>query len=72
MFKASTGWLDKFKNRNGIAQKVISGESASLSEVDCEDYWCNVLPALLADYDPSDVLNAYENGLFYKSLPEKL
>lgn len=70
-FQASTGWLDKFKHRNGIVQKVMSGESASVSEVDCEDYRRDVLPTLLADYDPRDVFNADETGLFFKCLPEK-
>ena len=65
-FQASTGWLDKFKNRNGIVQKVMSGESASVCEADCEDYRLNVLPALLADYDACDIFNADEAGLFFK------
>ena len=30
-----------------------------------------MLPALLADYDPCDVFNADETGLFFKCLPEK-
>lgn len=47
-FQASVGWLDKFKARNGIVQKVMSGESASVPEVDYEDYCRNVLPSLLA------------------------
>jgi hypothetical protein len=37
-FKASTGWLEKFKSRNGVSHKVLSGESAAVSDIDC-DYW---------------------------------
>ena len=31
-FKASNGWLDRFKKRTGIKAKFISGESADVSE----------------------------------------
>ena len=32
MFKASNGWLDRFKNTYGIKAKVISGESGDVRE----------------------------------------
>jgi len=37
-FKYSNGWLDKFKKRNGITSKTMSGEKASadLNNVDCQ------------------------------------
>ncbi len=31
-FKASNGWLDRFKTRNGIKAKVISGEAGDMNE----------------------------------------
>ena len=31
-FKASNGWLDRFKTRNGIKAKFISGEAGDVSE----------------------------------------
>ena len=31
-FKASTGWLDRFKKRYNITSKVISGEAGGISE----------------------------------------
>lgn len=70
-FQASTGWLDKFKSRHGIVQKVMSGESASVAEIDCDDYRQNVLPSLLEKYSPDDIFNADETGLFFRCLPEK-
>ena len=30
--KASNGWLDRFKNRNGIKAKFISGEAGDVSK----------------------------------------
>ena len=35
------------------------------------EWTTNVLPSLLAGYDPSDVYNADETGLFYKMQPNK-
>ncbi|GBM08002.1 hypothetical protein AVEN_71447-1 [Araneus ventricosus] len=31
-FPASHGWVEKFKNRHGLATRVLSGESASVNE----------------------------------------
>lgn len=65
-FQASSGWLEKFKSRNGIVEKIISGESAAVSEVDREHYRTNILPSLLKKYDSKDIFNADEFGLFFK------
>ena len=35
-FKASVGWLDKFKKRPGLTQKSICGESADVPEEVCD------------------------------------
>ena len=70
-FKASVGWLGKHKKRNGIVSKVLSGESASVSEQDCQTYVKDILPGLLQDYSENDIFNADETGLFYKCLPDK-
>ena len=39
-FKASTGWLNKFKNRHGIRNLSIQGEKLSAAEEEEEDF-CN-------------------------------
>jgi len=70
-FQASSGWLEKFKSRNGIVEKIVSGESAAVSEVDCEHYRTNVLPSLLKEYDSNDIFNADEFGLFFKCTPDR-
>lgn len=70
-FKASQGWLENFKKRNGIVQKVMCGESAEVSEVDCSVWREEHLKPLLLQYKPEDVFNADETGLFFKCLPEK-
>lgn len=70
-FQASSGWLEKFKIRNGIVQRVLSGEGADVSEIACDEYRQRVLPALLEGYKPDDIFNADETGLFFKCLPDK-
>ena len=42
-FQANNGWIDKFKKRHHIVQKVISGGSASVIISDCEHWKQNVL-----------------------------
>lgn len=69
-FEASSGWLDKFKNSHGITEKVVSGESVSVSETAC-DQWKPKLQLILKDYQPDDLFNIDECGLFYKCLPNK-
>ena len=69
-FKASNGWLDRFKSRYNIQFKVISGEAASVNSETIED-WTSRLPVILANYDPDDVYNCDETGLFFKLLPDR-
>jgi len=65
------GWLEKFKSKNEIVEKKISGESATVSEVDCEHYRTNVLSSLLKKYDSKDIFNADEFGHFFKCTPDR-
>jgi len=69
--QASTGWLEKFKSRNGIVERITSGESAAVPEVGRERYRTNVLPSLLKEYDSKDVFSADEFGLFFKCTPDR-
>ncbi|XP_062599444.1 tigger transposable element-derived protein 6-like [Saccostrea cucullata] len=69
-FKASNGWLDRWKNRYSVTAFKISGESASVDPVTVEDYRQR-LPDITADYDPKDIFNCDETGLFYRALPDK-
>ncbi|XP_033231679.1 jerky protein homolog-like [Belonocnema kinseyi] len=70
-FQGSTGWLDNFKYRNGIVEKIISGESAAVAELNCEDNTTNVLPRLLEEYEPEDTFNVDGFGLFFTCSPDR-
>ncbi|XP_042911503.1 tigger transposable element-derived protein 4-like [Parasteatoda tepidariorum] len=69
-FKASNGWLEKFRKRH-ISFKSISGESASV-DTDMVKEWLEKLPSLLKDYALDDVLNTDKTGLFFGHYRKKL
>lgn len=69
-FAASEGWLSNFKNRHGITFKKICGESASVDISICSQ-WIDELNQLLNGYDPRNIFNTDETGLFYKCLPDR-
>ncbi|XP_074847998.1 tigger transposable element-derived protein 4 [Carettochelys insculpta] len=66
-FKCSNGWLDRFKSRYGL---VFRSQLVEASTVDTLTVWYqNVLPYYLNDYQPKNVFNLKETGLFYRMLP---
>ncbi|XP_070377297.1 tigger transposable element-derived protein 6-like [Dermacentor albipictus] len=70
-FKASSGWLTRFKARHEIVAKVLCGESAS-SDADAASAWASAtVPELMEKYATSDIYNADETGLFFELLPSK-
>lgn len=56
--------------RHGIVFRKLCGESASVPTSVIED-WLQTLPSLLQGYDPADIFNADETGLFFQCLPNK-
>lgn len=70
-FQASSGWLDKFKKRHEIVEKVISGESGCVSEADCSQWKATILKSIVEEYEPDNIFNMDETGLFFKCLPNK-
>lgn len=68
-FKASTGWLSRFKTRHGIVGKVLSGESAAADGEAASEWISDNAASILEQYGPSDIYNADETGLFYEMLP---
>ena len=69
-FKASNGWLQKFKDRNNIKQLVVSGESGDVSE-ETVTAWHERLATLVRGYSPEDIWNEDETGCFFRALPDK-
>lgn len=69
-FKASTGWLDGFKDRNNISFKTVCGESASV-DMPAVNTWKTDLLQLIEDRPAKDIFNVDETGLFYRCTPDK-
>lgn len=70
-FSSNTGWLDRFKKRFGIVYKTISGEAASVDKSSVEKWKDGELKRIMDKYEPKDIYNADETGLFYRCLPNK-
>ncbi len=69
--KASCGWLDGFKKRNNITLKTSVGEAGFVDSKIIKNYLNVVLPDLIKDYEPRNIFNADETGLYYKAMPNK-
>ncbi|XP_021695234.1 tigger transposable element-derived protein 4-like [Aedes aegypti] len=70
-FQGSSGWLFKFLKRHNISFKKVCGENAAVDSTMAGNWMTNVLPGFIQEYDPKDIYNADETGLFYKCLPDR-
>ena len=70
-FQASNGWLRRWKERNDISFKTVSGKSKSVTPEMVNAWSETSLPTYLSNYDLEDIYNADEFGLFYQCLPNK-
>ncbi len=69
-FSASNGWLESFKRHYNIRGAALSGEAASVNPDTVAD-WHQRLPSICEGYAPSDIFNADETGLFYRTMPSR-
>lgn len=70
-FKASDGWLGKFKQRHSIVFKGNQGEAAEINLVELGNWQQDVLLEEISHFSADDVFNADETGLFWQLLPNK-
>ena len=69
-FKASDGWLAKFRNRYQIRCSSLHGESGSV-DLQIVDKWKDEHTAVLQAYNLKDIFNVDETGLFWKCTPRR-
>ncbi|DAZ98245.1 TPA: LOW QUALITY PROTEIN: hypothetical protein N0F65_011713, partial [Lagenidium giganteum] len=67
--EASNEWLDRFKKRNNIRAFILHGEDASTDE-DTAAKAADDLKKLTALYDPNNIFNCDEAGLFYEKVAD--
>ncbi|XP_068204416.1 tigger transposable element-derived protein 4-like isoform X1 [Palaemon carinicauda] len=74
-FKATHGWLDRFKHRKNIVLGRGKPNKDKENQEDAEelkgDFTTQVLPSALVEYEANDVFHADEIGLLYRILPNK-
>ena len=64
-FKASNGWLNSFQKRNNIVFKTQTGERGEVN-MDTVNDWIERIPSLCDGYEPRNIFNMDETGLFYR------
>ena len=69
-FKASNGWIKKWKRRYNVRYVKISGESADVSGITVES-WKERVCELIEGYAAEDIWNLDETGCFWKALPDR-
>jgi len=71
-FKASTGWLEKFKTRHGIRNVSIQGEKLSAAEENVEPF-LQKLHKVIKEKNliPKQIYNASKTGLLWKCLQQR-
>ena len=70
-FHASDGWLDRWKKRYNVSFKKISGEGNACTDQMTATWAETTLSTMLSKYELSQIYNAGEFGLFYRTQPEK-
>ncbi len=70
-FKASTGWLTKFKLSNNLKLRVFHGESFTTDPINTDEFLKD-LHFKIEEYGIDNVYNADKTGLFYKSIPSNV
>ena len=69
-FTASESWARKFAGENGWKSKVLHGTAGSV-DIDAIDDDIAILRRKIAQYQPKDVYNMDETGLYFKCLPSR-
>lgn len=70
-FKASNGWLNSWKNRFSIKSFSSCGEIGNNNLRKITSDYKSRLPEICAGYEPCDIFNCDETGMFYRVLPDE-
>lgn len=69
-FIASNGWFQSWQARHCVKSAVLSGEAADVNPNTVSD-WLKRLPSIIEGYEPKNIFNADETGLFYRTVPTR-
>jgi len=71
-FHQSEGWLGGFKKRHGLRQFKKQGEASSAPSAESIENDRLALQQFLKSYNPEDIWNGDETGLFWKMEPSRV
>lgn len=69
-FKATDGWLNRWKVRNNIVFKRAHGEAQSADIIGASSWRASTIPNFLSEYRPEEIYNADDTGLYYRATPD--
>jgi hypothetical protein len=69
-FHFSNGWIQKFKKRNQLVSYRFHGEAASAPIESLQEERMK-LQEIISRFDPENVFNADETGLFFRMAPNQ-
>ena len=70
-FQCSVNWITTFKERHRIKFRSVQGEERAVDMETVEQWHQTIWPNILEIYEPRNIFNCDESGLFYKLLPNK-
>ncbi|GBM88839.1 hypothetical protein AVEN_178436-1 [Araneus ventricosus] len=70
-FHASNRWLESFRKRHGISFKAICGEAGDASD-ETVNTWIKKIEKLIEGYEPQNIVNADESGIFFVAYQQNL
>ena len=62
-FRASNGWIDKWKQRHNVTLQAVSGEENAATPEKTASWKKNYLPTILTNFELKDIYNADEFDL---------
>lgn len=71
-FLSREGWLTRFKERNGLVFRTISGEATAADVTACHDCHAQVLLEILHQFNPDDIYNGDDKARFLSSCSQNL
>ena len=70
-FKPTESWVRRMKLRNNIGYKKSRGEKKGSDGPAAKSFIDEKLPQLLEKYDPSDIFNCDETGLYWRGISDR-
>jgi hypothetical protein len=70
-FRALDGWIDRFKKIHNLVYRTMLGENDFVNPETVMEWKIEELTKIIEGYQPKDMFNVDETGLFYNLQPSK-